>query len=118
MKVFVYYNLQRRVFSIRALEGPDKGRVVSHQAEVTLRDVTFKVSQAGRQRVLRERQKNVHAGVVGYWTGHVDPAVVDQAVVAVTYNPYKYQSFVYCDNQQAIATAAAARLVNRQIFVL
>jgi hypothetical protein len=27
MKVFVYFNLHKRVFSVKALEGKDKGRV-------------------------------------------------------------------------------------------
>jgi len=48
------------------LEGPDKGRVVGWASTVLLSDVTPKVSEAGRQRVLREKRKNVHAGMGGY----------------------------------------------------
>ncbi len=65
MKVFVYWNLHRGMWSVKALEGPDKGRVIARVDTVLLRDVTGKVSQAGRQRVLKERKKNVHAGLVG-----------------------------------------------------
>ena len=65
MKVFVYFNLHRKLFSVKALEGPDKGKVIGHTTYLWLKDVTFKVSEAGRQRVLREKRKNVHAGVVG-----------------------------------------------------
>lgn len=99
MKVFVYFNLHRKCFSIKALEGPNKGRVVAHRDDVLLFDGTFKVSEAGRQRVLRERKKNVHAGVVGQWdeTG-TDLITIDRVTTIgrpVTYNPYKYSSFVY-----------------------
>lgn len=67
MKVFVYFNLHKKVFSVRAMEGENKGRVIAHTTTVELRDAVFKVSQAGRERVLKEKRKNVHAGVQGQW---------------------------------------------------
>lgn len=65
MKVRVYKNLHRNRFSIIAMEGPDKGKVVGHAADVLLMDADFRVSEAGRQRVIREGRKNVHAFVEG-----------------------------------------------------
>lgn len=65
MRVFVYFNLHKKCWSIRAMEGNQKGRVIAHAQAVELANCTFKVSEAGRQRVLREKRKNVHAGVVG-----------------------------------------------------
>ena len=100
MKVFVYFNLHKHCFSVKALEGQDKGRVIAHAMDVVLFGPTFKVSKAGRERVLRERTKNVHAGVVGDW----DPCQYKPARTvelwatggrAVTYNPYRYETFVY-----------------------
>lgn len=117
MKVFVYYNLHKRTFSVKALEGQQKGLVVAHFDEITLYNVTFRVSQAGRARVLKEQRKNVHAGVVGQWFGTVDPVIRDTSDIAITYNPYKYSSFVYADGEQPIFTADSAYLVNRKIFV-
>lgn len=116
MRVFVYFNLHRKVFSVRALEGDRKGLVISHTASIVLDNVTFKVSEAGRQRVLRERKKNVHAGVVGEWSGvqQLDP----QDMTLVTYNPYKYSSFVVKTTELPINAARQAFLSNRQIFVL
>lgn len=98
MRVFVYFNLHRKLFSIKAMEGPHKGKVIAHNEDVILYDATFKVSEAGRQRVIREKKKNVHAGVVGYWY----PSSFDyrrardmlNMGVPITYNPYKYSSFV------------------------
>lgn len=65
MKVFVYFNLHKKLFSIKALEGSNKGRVIAHSSSVSLKDASCKVSEAGRQRVIKEKRKNVHAGVVG-----------------------------------------------------
>lgn len=117
MKVFVYFNLHKKVFSIKALEGPNKGRVVAHESTITLRNVHFKVSEAGRQRVLREKRKNVHAGVVGEWSGAVDAVIRNTSNVAVTYNPYKYSSFVYASNELPVETVTSAYLTNKRIFV-
>ena len=68
MKVFVYYNLHRKVWSVKALEGENKGRVIAHRDMVVLRNPEGKVSQAGRKRVLQEQRKNVHAGIIASHT--------------------------------------------------
>ena len=109
MKVFVYFNLHKKCFSIKALEGAMKGRVVAHRDNVLLFHATFKVSQAGRERVLREKRKNVHAGVCGTWhdsgTDNVTLSSVKERGEVVTYNPYKYTTFVYKDDE-SIADSA------------
>jgi hypothetical protein len=84
MKVKVYFNLHKKCFSIQ-----HKGIVIGHSDFVALKNVEFKVSQAGRERVLRESKKNVHAYVIG----ELLEVGVDSGV-EVTYNPYKYNSFV------------------------
>jgi len=102
MKVFVYYNLHKHTWSIKALEGANKGKVIGHRDFVVLVDATPKVSEAGRQRVLKEKRKNVHAGVVGYWqedqtaSMYLNNLSLDPS--DITYNPYKYDSFVYTNN--------------------
>lgn len=103
LKVFAYRNLHRDCWSVKALEGSLKGRVIYHAKEIALWDCKFKVSEAGRQRVLREKAKNVHAGVVGYmYDDMLAPALA--CGDRVTYNPYKYKSFVLADSgQEAIA---------------
>lgn len=98
MKVYVYRNLHKDCWSVKALEGEHKGRVIYHAQNVTLSDCTFKVSKAGRERVLREKRKNVHAGVVGQ-LGRINvPLSYMPQMTAVTYNPYKYESFVRKNN--------------------
>jgi hypothetical protein len=114
MRVYVYFNLHRKCFSIKALEGPKKGRVIAHHDDVLLFDATFKVSEAGRQRVLRERKKNVHAGVVGQWVGSLDDELTIERIVyngtAVTYNPYKYNTFVHLYGEHPIETGRLVAL--------
>jgi len=117
VKVFVYRNLHKEgnVYSLKALDGPAKGRVVAHAHGVMLEDCQFVVSETGRKRVLKEKRKNVHAGIVGelvsvagYQTRiHVAkliealPQYNDESWlktfnpgIPVTYNPYLYTSFV------------------------
>ncbi|CAB4165115.1 hypothetical protein UFOVP823_10 [uncultured Caudovirales phage] len=36
MRVFVYWNLHRKLWSVRAAEGPNKGRVIAHRECVYL----------------------------------------------------------------------------------
>ena len=99
-RVFVYFNLHRKLWSVKALEGPNKGRVIAHRQWVVLAACKFKVSQAGRQRVLRERKKNVHAGIEGRMLQDSLDMVLygNEQRTKVTYNPYKYDSFVDADN--------------------
>jgi hypothetical protein len=118
MKVFVYFNLHKKLFSVKALEGACRGRVIAHRTHLVLDDVTFKVSQAGRERVLREQRKNVHAGARGTWVPESGDRVADAlyTLTELTYNPYKYSSFVDKYTEEPIHTAKWAVLENRKIF--
>jgi hypothetical protein len=70
MKVEVYFNLHKSCYSIRCNEdGVLKGIVVAHAKAVELKDVTARVSPAGRDRVRREGKKNVHAFIRGTLVG-------------------------------------------------
>ncbi|AFL47892.1 hypothetical protein FLUX_84 [Mycobacterium phage Flux] len=115
MRVFVYFNLHKHMWSVKALEGPDKGRVITRSHYVILRNVTGKVSEAGRQRVLREGKKNVHAGLVGEL---VQGEAVDLDVNArlVTYNPRKYSTFVYADDETPFAGADLAVMTHKRVY--
>lgn len=100
LKVFVYYNLHKSLWSIKALEGAQKGKVIEHAEQVILFDAVPKVSEAGRQRVLKEQSKNVHAGITGklFATNNKVFESSDTLFKEITYNPYKFCSFVYKDD--------------------
>lgn len=104
-KVFVYRNLKfkhRPVYSVRDVK---TGRVVAHAESITLKDVEFVVGQRGRERVIREKSKNVHAGFRGRPTSKVVNVTKE-----ITYNPYKYKSFIERDGEVPIYKASFARL--------
>lgn len=91
MRVFVYYNLHRHLWSVKCLK---TGRVVYHTRNLTLTQCEFRVSKRGRERVLQEKRKNVHAGVVGTLIALDHRPSNFHAKREVTYNPYKYETFV------------------------
>ena len=107
MRVFVYYNLHKKLWSVKALEGPQKGRVIRRANHVTLRDVVPKVSQKGRERVLREKRKNVHAGLVGQMVDWKLPEY-DRLLpeTEITYNPYKSGNFYYRQTPESAYTGS------------
>ena len=85
-RVYVYYNLHRKIWSVR-----QSGNRVEHHKNICLRDVRYLVQPAGRAKVLKERRKNVHAFLTGYL---VDRVPVPLISFDVTYNPYKHATFV------------------------
>ena len=107
MKVAVYFNLHKNVFSLQSRNKEDYGKVIDHVEHVILKNVKFVVRPAGRERVLNEKKKNVHAMVIGELVSAVDTSSVP---CAVTYNPYKYSSFVVKDTEEPIDTAEYAVL--------
>lgn len=114
-RVFVYFNLHRKCLSIKALEGEYKGKVIGYADTVSLHTCKFKVSEAGRQRVIREKRKNVHAGVVGYLVS-INPCgyfidAIKNIGSPVKYNPYKYTSFVHAVNETPIHEARHVAIV-------
>jgi len=79
--------------------------------------VTPKVSKAGRERVLRERRKNVHAGLEGYLMNPDNMWNSPRLAKAITYNPYKYTGFVYKDTEQPYKGSMFAILQGRSVTV-
>lgn len=69
LRVDVYKNLRKDCWSVRSrMKGPNYGKVVAHLKQLALHNVHFKVSEPGRLRVLKSRQKNVHAVARGEWS--------------------------------------------------
>ena len=115
-KVFVYYNLHKHKWSVKDVK---TGRVIGHYYDVSLYNAKFKVSEAGRARVLKEKRKNVHAGVEGYLTTDVLARKMDGTILwesqserhRVTYDPYKYETFVTVSDKEPIHKAYFVRMV-------
>lgn len=105
-RVAVYLNLHRGCFSVQK-----DGLVVAYTDEIHLIDVEFRVSEAGRQRVLAEQCKNVHAKVWGTVQHEVCGLSWDQ----VYYNPYEVETFVKGD--EPIYEANACVLTGGKVWV-
>lgn len=108
MRVEAYYNLTRHCWSVRALEGPDKGKVFLYADSLAIKNAKFVVREGGRQRVIREKQKNVHAFVRGSIVRNGKP--FQRLLNSVTYNPYKNKNFVNRDTGNPVFTAQLVHL--------
>lgn len=116
MRVKVYRNLRFRdrvMYSVQS-----RGRVVERVPEMTLSNVTLTVSEAGRQRVLREKRKNVHAFVVGEPEYEWEGAVPRSGWIAARYNPYLFGSFVVSSTGVPIHKARWAKLDEYGLHVI
>lgn len=99
LRVFVYRNLRKNLYSVR---GPN-GRVLNHVDNLLLKDVKYCVGKKGRERVLKEGQKNVHAGLRGTIVSHVPGCFnLDRDLPRITYDPWKFDSFVRVEDKSPI----------------
>lgn len=119
MKSFVYWNLHKKCWSIRAQEGAQRGRIVAHASEFEIRNARFKVSEAGRQKVLATKRKLVHAGVEGELVGLTIAknwsafCILEKQVdikrmrggFKVRYNPYERGVFVTTEGGYPVASS-------------
>jgi hypothetical protein len=109
--VDVYFNLHTHLWSVRNRK---TGLVMFHTDQIALDDVKFVVSEAGRQRVLKEKRKNVHAfvrGTIGKWR----QAPERNGSLLVSYNPYRGPTFTHAihgnkDNLMSVHAADFAWL--------
>jgi len=119
----VYWNSHRETFSIKpreptVLEGfipSPKGRVFYNTGPFLLEDPTFIVSEAGRQWVLRNRKKTVHASIRGL--PRVEPNMcLPKGARRVRYNPYRNSTFVLEDGTP-VFKASVAYLINDKVWI-
>lgn len=102
----VYWNIHRKQWSVQR-KGPKGWRVALTTPALALAECSFSVSQAGRNRVLREKRKNVHAFVVGkLLASGSSPSIEISGAQPVTYSPYRAGHF-YLGNDTAKRIEAA-----------
>ena len=110
-KVMVYYNLHKHTFSVKHGD-----RVILHADFVKLEDVEFRVRSGGREKVRDEKQKNIHAFVIGtlvdYCQYPCETLPEPPSDIVVTYNPYKYDTFVIKGTEEPILNADAVEMIN------
>lgn len=95
--VKVYWNYKKKKWSVQ-----QNGKVVSHLESLKLKTVTFQVSEAGRQRVLSQRRKNVHAFACGRICNmnlKTQPVSIKREVC---YDPYRRMYFFEKESKRSI----------------
>lgn len=95
------------------------GKKIDYVSWVELVDPTFKVSQKGRERALRDNVRNVHAWVVGEWfaKGYNGPTFRDTSGMRrAIYDPWKGDSFVDAETFEPVHSASRALLDGKTVF--
>ena len=101
-KVRVYWNLHKKCYSVQDFL---TGKVVSHMTALSMIDVSFHVRNGGKERVRSEGRKNVHAFMIGHVSMNRGSALITRGAKKVTYNPYKYDTFVTLDDEKPVSDA-------------
>jgi hypothetical protein len=110
-KVRVYFNLHKKCLSVQTKVGKS-WKVSSHQESINLMDVSFKVSEAGRQRVIAKKRKNVHAFIVGTLVHDLPPTENP-----VTYNPYRAGHFYTFHDGAPVHQAQRCVVEGKRVFI-
>jgi hypothetical protein len=111
-RVKVYRNLRKKVFSVLDKKSC---RVISYQDALILSDVEFKIQKAGQERVRREKQKNVHAYVIGNYIGNKVDSIEKNKLIY--YNPYITDTFIIAANDEPIYKAEKCYLINGLCYI-
>ncbi len=93
-RVEVYRNLKFRDRVVYSVRDAKTGLVLGHATDLLLSRCKFVVSQKGRERVLKEKKKNVHAWIEGsYGIIHAGDDRIFSEGERVRYNPYTNSHF-------------------------
>tara|TARA_A100001011_G_scaffold127031_1_gene133917 strand:+ start:1954 stop:2208 length:255 start_codon:yes stop_codon:yes gene_type:complete len=77
-------------------------------------DCYFHVDMKGREKVIREKRKNVHAFIKGFLQ-NAECVDTDRPATEVTYNPYKYETFVEKDTEKFAYYADEVLLTHNKV---
>ena len=116
-KFRIYRNLHKQCFSIQKYDKSKRGyRLYAHEKEIFLPWAEFKVYEAGRQRVLLEGRKNVHAYIICESYSTKIPKL--RSLTEVYYNPYSCESFLRKDHGSPIFGSKNVALKNTKCQIL
>ena len=118
-KIDVYYNLHKRVWSCKSRK---TGRVIRHaRVVISPYDSTMVVLESGRQRVIAEGRKNVHAFAridSGQTSDDVDSWIETveamDGLTLVSYNPYRAGHFYRKDTGAPVTMVSALIMLAKE----
>lgn len=107
MRVRVHYNLHTLIWSVVALAGEDKGRVIHRSKHVKLLNAKFHVGEVSRQRVIKEHCRSVHAYISGELVSVSDKVQAMPGGISISYNPYRMGTFYERETYKPMTEACA-----------
>lgn len=112
LNVSVYRNLNNNCFSIKDRKSC---LVVAHGDGFVIKNAVMKVGK-GRLRVLKNKQKNVHAYINGEFSGNLDLEVglLDE----IYYNPYSLDCFINNRTKEKIVKCKSVYFKNGKCYIL
>lgn len=104
MRVRVYYNLTKHVWSVQKYI-PGKGwRVAEHLPRLALHNAKTVIMKHGQQRTRSEGKKYVHAFIEGELND--SDVLVSKSHKRITYNPQRDDDFVWKDSGELFTTSS------------
>ena len=115
-KYRLYRNLHKGCFSVQEYIKGKGYRVVDHIEDgFVMTNCTFKVYESGRQKVLRDVQKNVHAYV--QFDSYTKSDSARKTQEQPYYNPYKVSSFVSSITQEPLPEGCNLSVKENQLYL-
>ncbi len=107
--VRVFLNHKHRCYSIF-----QNGAIRASARQVRLEDVEFRVRESGREKMLRENRRTIHAFAVGRLVDHVHPSDRERdlgglAGRKVRYNPREAGCFMDVQTREPVSNATLAQ---------
>jgi len=110
-KYYIYRNLHKNMFSVKY-----DGKVIKWTNFEIIKNVEFKVSQKGRERVIKEKRKNVHATIAGDLIDSIN--LKNYELIELYYNPYITETFQIKYNKEPIYNADLVLVINNKMYLL
>jgi hypothetical protein len=109
----IYRNLGNGLMSLTQ-QIDKRWLLIGHTDNVALEYPKFQVSEAGRQRVIREGRKNVHAFAIGRlaFAERIDRADLKQ----IYYCPYTQPYFTWLGSNEPVTDAELLVVIDNRVF--
>jgi len=114
-QIRIYYNFHKKLFSVQEKVN-GSWKVVEYTNEIFIRNATFKVSESGRQRVLKQKRKNVHAFILGERFPFIPKSFVYRD--EISYNPYKGPNFMVLSENKPLDRAKYVAIIGGKVIAL
>lgn len=106
----IYWNVREKTFSVKNQNG-----VLLHASKAAMKDVSFSVIEATRQRILSRQTKEVCAWAEGELI-HLRFLKIND-LTEVSFNPYKHPHFYCVKTNRRVDSAKLALFHKGRVFI-